>query len=196
MRHGIQLSETEQALVRGALNNSAGLRYSDETLRYELSLDGGDAVPVYQTLYSILEARLSDASLGFEDVQGIKNAKLWLSVAIEANGGVGVFSDIIRSYTTREGELRLGRTFSDLDMQAASNVVARNLVNGLINGSPKDSLSAWTVPTITQIASLDAAAVGEQLFEVPLGVSGFCHKSELSMVGNHWFFIARWCKPI
>ncbi|KPW93228.1 calcium-binding protein [Pseudomonas syringae pv. coryli] len=159
----------EQNVIKNALKESDGLILIEGASQYRYNELGGNAVPVYTAIYEILTARMTDPHISQADLESIKSARLWLSVAIEANGGEGFYSDIIRSYTIRQGELRLGRTFTDEEIQASSNVVARNVVNGLINGSPRDALAAWSVPTISQIAALDAAAIGEQLFEASLG---------------------------
>ncbi|WP_190539592.1 calcium-binding protein [Pseudomonas typographi] len=164
-------SQSEQAIIEGALEQSTGLIYDETRGRYEFNEAGGNAVPVYEALYDILSTKSSDDKIGVADLKDIESAKLWLSVAIEANGGSGMYSDIIRYYTQRQGELRLGKQFSDAEMQSASNVVARNVVNGLIFGSPENNLEAWTVPSISQIAGLDASAIGEQLFKASLGDS-------------------------
>lgn len=50
-------------------------------------------------------------------------------------------------------------------IQESSNGVAVNFMNALMNGSVKDDLAPWTLPLIGQIASIDARAVGEILFE-------------------------------
>lgn len=82
--------------------------------------------------------------------------------AIEANGGTGPYSTLIRDYTLTQGELRLGREFSESELQGASNQVAANVVNGLLLGDISGDLAPWTVPSITQIAKLDATAVSTQ----------------------------------
>jgi Ca2+-binding RTX toxin-like protein len=162
-------SQKEQASINSALEQSTGLIYDEARGQYEFNEAGGNAVPVYEALYNILSAKSSDDYISAKDLKDIESAKLWLSAAIEANGGSGIYSDIIRYYTQRQGELRLGKQFSEAEIQNASNVVARNLVNGLLFGSPENDLGAWTVPTIIQIAALDAAAIGDQLFKKTLG---------------------------
>ncbi|MFA0939536.1 hypothetical protein ACDH53_19210 [Pseudomonas tremae] len=164
-----KFTSDEQSLIKNSLSQSSGLVFNDLTSQYDLNESGGNAVPVYSTLYRILTDLEDNQQVDKVDLENIKSATLWLSVAIEANGGKGFYSDIIRYYTVKQGELRLGRTFTDQEMQQASNVVARNLVNGLINGSSSDGLAAWSIPSISQIASLDAAAIGEQLFLSSLG---------------------------
>jgi Ca2+-binding RTX toxin-like protein len=97
------------------------------------------------------------------------SAKLWLDVAIDANGGSGAYSALIRAYTVRQGQLRLNKTFSEELMQESSNQVAVNFMNTLVHGSLRDNLAPWTVPSIGQIASIDASAIGKVLFIDELG---------------------------
>jgi Ca2+-binding RTX toxin-like protein len=125
--------------------------------------DGGNFVPLYQKLSEIIGRHLSDDSLlDINTRQQLKSAKLWLDVAIGANGNIGMHSAFIRAYTNREGELRLGTGFSLDDMQRASNAVAVNLWNSLVqNQDPSQNL---VVPSIDKIASADAAAIGVELY--------------------------------
>lgn len=99
----------------------------------------------------------------------LKSARLWLAVAIDANGGNGAYSALIRGYTSRQGELRLNTIFSEDLMQLSSNQVAVNFINTLINGSLAGQLAPWTVPSISQIAEIDASAIGEALFKEVCG---------------------------
>ncbi|RBH39138.1 hypothetical protein C3F00_042655, partial [Pseudomonas sp. MWU13-2860] len=54
-------------------------------------------------------------------------------------------------------------------MQASSNQVAVTFMNILLYGSVKGDLAPWTVPSISQIARIDASAIGEVLFLDDLG---------------------------
>src|SRR4051812_28871792 len=95
---------------------------------------GGNFVPLYQKLSEIIERHLNnDATIDGGTRSQLESAKLWLDVAIGANGGTGMHSAFIRTYTNREGELRFGSAFTSEDMQRASNRVAFNLWNNLVN---------------------------------------------------------------
>lgn len=122
---------------------------------------GGDFVLLYQKLSEIISRHMSDAALDAETQQELINAKLWLDVAIGANGNTGMHSAFIRSYTNRQGVLRLNREFSSAEMQTASNTVATNLWDNLIKN--------WEVPAINEIAGADASAIGKTLFPALLG---------------------------
>ena len=139
----------------------------------------GNWVPFYQELSRILDPYIRLGTFYFEvnkyfglgippkvivgnDLQNLRNAQLWLDVAVGANGGTGVHSAFIRDYTNREGVLRLGAPFDERKMQLASNGVAVKLWNNLKN-------NLWTIPRIDQIASEDAASIGENLYADLLG---------------------------
>jgi hypothetical protein len=131
--------------------------------------DDGNWVPFYTKFSQILSAHLTDSSLTALDLQDIKNAKLWLDVAIGANGGTGMHSVFIRTYTNREGQLRLNREFTAKEMQKASNGVALNLWKNLSN---IDGEYFQQVPPINVIAREDASAIGKYLFQGELPDEG------------------------
>ncbi|WRH93611.1 calcium-binding protein [Pseudomonas fluorescens] len=54
-------------------------------------------------------------------------------------------------------------------MQLSSNQVAANFINTLIDGSLAGRLAPWTVPSISQIAEIDASAIGKALFSEACG---------------------------
>jgi Ca2+-binding RTX toxin-like protein len=121
----------------------------------------GNWVPFYTTLSTILGQRISGGTVIGSDLQDMRNAKLWLDVAIGANGGTGMHSAFIRTYTNLQGELRRGSAFSDGEMQKASNGVALNLWSNLV---APPSGPAWQVPAISDIARADASSIGTNLF--------------------------------
>lgn len=157
----------EKRRIFDAVSTCNGMVFDSEEKRYKaVAIEGQNCAPVYQELSDIIGEKLSGKIAFDESVKGtLKSAKLWLDVAIDANGGSGAYSALIRAYTLRQGQLRLNKTFNAGLMQQASNGVAVNFVNALIHGSVKDNLAPWTVPLISQIASIDARAVGEILFE-------------------------------
>ena len=124
----------------------------------------GNWVPFYTTLSSILGQHINAGDVNATDLTNFKNAKLWLDVAIGANGGGGMHSAFIRTYTDRQGELRRGNAFSSAEMQKASNGVALNLYLDLTGRRPNSQVSPWTVPSIDQIAEADASSIGKNLF--------------------------------
>jgi hypothetical protein len=121
----------------------------------------GNWVPFYTALTNMLEQRIAGGTVGGADLQDMRNAKLWLDVAIGANGGTGMHSAFIRTYTNLQGELRRGSAFSDAEMQLASNGVALNLWQNL---SDPDNRYHWKVPPISEIAKADASSIGVNLF--------------------------------
>jgi hypothetical protein len=165
---------TEKQQIRDALARCTGLAWNADRGEYKsVDIAGTNAVPLYTTLSTLIDRRLNaSVSLDKDTLEDLKSAKLWLDVAIGANGNTGMHAAFIRTYTAEEFYLRLNRRPTEDEMQKASNVVARNFANSLINGdnsNPADRLLPWTVPRIDQIAGIDAKAIGEALYEKNLG---------------------------
>jgi Ca2+-binding RTX toxin-like protein len=128
-------------------------------------VSSGNWVPFYTKLSEIISRHISAGDVTDPiDLGDLKSAKLWLDVAIGANGGIGMHSAFIRTYTDREGELRRGTSFTNTEMQKASNGVALNLYRDLVGIEQRENYVAWTVPTIAQIAEADASSIGRNLF--------------------------------
>ncbi|WP_242485155.1 calcium-binding protein [Pseudomonas sp. TH39(2020)] len=166
-------SVLEKTRIFDVVSICNGMVFDSEKERYKaVAIDGRNCTPFYQELSDIIGEKLSGRVVFDGNVKrALKSARLWLDVAIDANGGNGAYSALIRAYTLRQGQLRLNETFNAGLMQQASNGVAVNFVNALIYGSVKDNLAPWTVPLISQIASIDARAVGEILFEEKSGAA-------------------------
>ncbi|WP_269321412.1 putative Ig domain-containing protein [Paracidovorax avenae] len=124
----------------------------------------GNWVPFYKVLSSLLEKHLAAGTLDAEDRANFRSAKLWLDVAIGANGGAGMHSAFIRTYTDRQGELRRGSAFSSAEMQKASNGVALNLYLNITGRVSNPESEPWTVPPIHVIAQADASSIGVNLY--------------------------------
>lgn len=164
-------SDLEKSEILQAANICEGMKFNVEEEKYiAMAVEGRNCAVLYRTLSNILGEKFLDGSAFDDNVMGIfKDAKLWLDVAIDANGGVGAYSALIRAYTLRQGELRLNKKISDSKMQESSNQVAVNLMNTLIKGSVEHDLAPWTVPSISQIAEIDASAIGKVLFREDVG---------------------------
>jgi Ca2+-binding RTX toxin-like protein len=165
-------SDLEKTKILTAANACAGMRLAAEGIGYEaVDVEGKNCAYLYQELSKLIGRKLRDGTRFEKEVANIlRSAKLWLDVAIDANGGRGAYSALIRAYTLRQGELRLNKVFSDSQMQESSNQVAVNFMNSLMNGSVKFDLPPWTVPSIDQIAAIDASAIGEVLFRKEAGI--------------------------
>lgn len=87
----------------------------------------GNWVPLYRELSAIMGERIAEGRVQGSDLQDMKDFKLWLDVAIGANGNTGMHSAFIRTFTNEQGRLRIGREFTAEEMQKASNGVAVNL---------------------------------------------------------------------
>ncbi|WP_434708036.1 calcium-binding protein [Pseudomonas sp. R1-1] len=164
-------SDMEKSEIFNAANICKGMRLHSKQIQYDaLKSAGSSCAPLYQKLFDIIGARVSDVVAADKEAgEVLKSARLWLAVAIDANGGNGAYSALIRGYTSRQGELRLNSIFSEDLMQLSSNQVAVNFINTLINGSLAGQLAPWTVPSISQIAEIDASAIGEALFKEVCG---------------------------
>ncbi|MDR7056537.1 hypothetical protein J2W70_003928 [Pseudomonas koreensis] len=164
-------SDMEKSEIFNAANSCKGMTLNSEGVEYiALELAGASCAPLYQKLFDIIGEKVSEVfAVDKEAGEVLKSARLWLAVAIDANGGNGAYSALIRGYTSRQGELRLNTIFSEDLMQLSSNQVAVNFINTLINGSLAGQLAPWTVPSISQIAEIDASAIGEALFKEVCG---------------------------
>ena len=192
---GYAFTADEQVQIRNSLALCTGLSWDAD--RYiEIGMSGANCVPFYQCLSDIISIKIdSPANIDLDTLVQLKSAKLWLDVAVGANGGVGMHSEFIRTFTNIQGELRLGRPFSLDEMQQASNVVARNVANGLLFGDLENGLLPWQVPRIDQIASLDAKAIGESLFLAPLGESDTATRENSAWSGTIGFNLLGGASP-
>lgn len=164
-------SDMEKTAIFSAANICKGIKLRSDRVQYDaLKIAGASCAPLYQKLFDIIGGKVSEVFAADKEVgKVLKNARLWLAVAIDANGGNGAYSALIRGYTSRQGELRLNQIFNEDLMQLSSNQVAVNFINTLINGSLAGQLAPWTVPSISQIAEIDASAIGEALFKEVCG---------------------------
>jgi len=164
-------NDMEKSEIYNAANSCKGMTLNSEGVEYiALELAGASCAPLYQKLFDIIGEKVSEVfAVDKEAGEVLKSARLWLAVAIDANGGNGAYSALIRGYTSRQGELRLNTIFSEDLMQLSSNQVAVNFINTLINGSLAGQLAPWTVPSNSQIAEIDASAIGEALFKEVCG---------------------------
>ncbi|WP_271271490.1 calcium-binding protein [Aliamphritea hakodatensis] len=95
----------------------------------------------------------------------IREVALWFAGAAQVNAGEGAFSVLIREYTDYQLQLRnpnwttLSSEQQKSLMQAASNRVAENALEDLINNRN------WELPTLDSIAKEDAVGTGEILFD-------------------------------
>lgn len=187
---------SERAQIQAAIDASNGLTPNGNGTYREERIAGTNTVPLYQTLSNIIDGRIGDGTVTGNDLQTLKNVKLWLDVAIGANAGTGIHSAFIRTYTNRQGQLRLGRTFTENEIQGSSNAVARNLANTLINGDILNNLAPWTVPRIDQIAGIDARAIGEVLFRNTLSPGDTAIDNNAAWSGTLGFNLIRRRLPL
>ena len=163
--------DSEKSMILQFANASEGMWFDPRIKEYiAFAEEGRNCASFYRVLSKIIGEKFSEDVFFEKDVIDVlRSARLWLDVAIDANGGQGAYSALIRAYTKRQGELRLRKRFTESKMQASSNQVAVNFMNILLYGSVKGDLAPWTVPSISQIAGIDASAIGEVLFLDDLG---------------------------
>ncbi|MFJ3006181.1 calcium-binding protein [Pseudomonas fluorescens] len=163
--------DSEKSMILQFANASEGMWFDPRIKEYiAFAEEGRNCASFYRVLSKIIGEKFSEDIFFEKDVIDVlRSARLWLDVAIDANGGQGAYSALIRAYTKRQGELRLRKRFTESKMQASSNQVAVNFMNILLYGSVKGDLAPWTVPSISQIAGIDASAIGEVLFLDDLG---------------------------
>lgn len=98
-------------------------------------------------------------------VASTDSSLLWLRGATEANAERGAMSELIRTYTDTQYQLRYGTSIPGGKMQEASNAVAENLIKDLL-GLSGDGWPRGRMPDIARIALADANAVGDTLFKI------------------------------
>lgn len=162
-----KFTDSEKLVIQSAIDASNGLIYDSDEKKYKTNKSTSDtnARPLYEALSILIDQKISNPSaFDQQTLSNLQSVKLWLDVAIGANSNEGMHAAFIRTFTQTQAELRLGRPLTAAEMQNASNAVAGNLANGLLNGAGDFNLEAWTVPSIGQLAQIDASAIGEEIF--------------------------------
>lgn len=113
----------------------------------------GKFAGVYELIRDILTV---EGPVFDRPVDGLEeNVWIWINGAKEINTGNGYYADFIRGYTRSQFEQRYHRTISDEDLNSASNSIARNFINDILQG---------TTPTIEELGLIDAAPVAGDIF--------------------------------
>ncbi len=146
-------SQAEQERLEYAVSQCTTQTNTDDGYKPSAT---GNWVPLYIELSNIMDEHIDAGDVSGDALQNIKNFKLWLDVAIGANGGTGMHSAFIRTFTDIQGELRTGSKFSAEEMQLASNGVGLNVW--------RDTKEKGIVPSIDQIADADASSIGKNLY--------------------------------
>jgi len=81
-------SDMEKSEIFNAANSCKGMTLNSEGVEYiALELAGASCAPLYQKLFDIIGEKVSDVAAADKEAGGVlKNARLWLAVAIDANG--------------------------------------------------------------------------------------------------------------
>lgn len=137
-------------------------------------LNEGAAVPVYKFLINCISPQLAEALewSGGDEIkkaivikaaldsivdETVKDSATWLVGAIGVNNGGGLFASVIREYNVAQGQLRYGTTFSEQELNHASNEVGYLVAQQVI-------LKNGLVPTVSQIGDADLNAVRDTLY--------------------------------
>jgi len=122
----------------------------------KINADGttGNYSEAYRYVGDLLLTTMRNGGLSPEDMAAANPVYRWFRGAEQANDGQGVFSFLIRTYTQRQAELRLGREFTPQELQDASNKVADAVLNDIVSNPSLE------IPTIDAIAENDAKQVG------------------------------------
>ena len=107
-------SVLEKKRIFDAVSICDGMVFDSVKEEYKaVAIESKNCVPFYQALSDIIGEKLSGRVVFHETIKRtLRSAKLWLDVAIDANGGNGAYSALIRAYTLRQGQLRLNETFN------------------------------------------------------------------------------------
>lgn len=142
----------------------------------------GNYWPIYQWLADLLTTSYS--------VPATDPTVLWLRGAAEANAGRGAMSALIRAYTETQHLLRYGDEPTRPQVQAASDEVAKRLLEQLL-GQDRDGWPIGKVPDIDNIADKDATAVGFVLFNRDLADTAAELKANSAWSGALLFTLLR-----
>lgn len=115
--------------------------------------EAGKFKSVYDLIYSIV----TNESFFYDTpVEGLEeNVWIWIGGASQVNSGTGYFADFIREYTRTQYELRYRITISDEELNIASNKIARNFIEDILEGS---------TPSIEELGLIDAAPIAGDIF--------------------------------
>lgn len=144
----------------------------------QLSEDATGAwAPFYQYLAQTIRnaaIQRGDALVTATDVSIIRSGSLlpkdlldsmvWLMGGRMVNSDEGAFSKVIRMYNIRQGILR-GKTFSQSDLQKASNAVGANMATQIL-GNQIGTVpgNGGSIPTVTEIGAADLLGVRDILY--------------------------------
>jgi Ca2+-binding RTX toxin-like protein len=162
MPTSIQLSESQRHEL-AALRDQAEAR--------------GNAVGAWADFYGYLARTIANTvlNLGEAPVQNAHILQLrgllpgdefqtlvWLVGGMNVNSANGAFSQMIRDYNVRQGLLR-GFTFTDAQLQLASNEVARRMAVQIL-GDGSEPGNGGYIPTVREIGEHDLRGVRDVLY--------------------------------
>lgn len=147
--------------------------FSEQNLAdLEVFVQAEDWAGFYQKIYDITAA--PDQSGADAD----PHVREWFRVAQQANSGVGAASELIRSYTRMQVEIRTGGAVTDAQLSDASDEIARNVWQNQVSGE-----AAGRLPTLLEIYGHDAGAVVDVLNEENFDVGIEVWSGNLLFVG-------------
>ncbi len=119
--------------------------------------DSGNFAIFYSRVAEILTTEVNGVTP--DELPNVLKPRIWVEGALNVNINQGAFARMIREYAKKEGNLHYAETFTDAQLQEASNAVARLFYDTLKN----DFL--WTLPNIDVIADKDLLGVSQVLFD-------------------------------
>lgn len=111
----------------------------------------------YREVYDLIYSFVTDEGFFYDSpVEGLEeNVWTWISGARDVNSGTGYFAYFIREYTRSQYEMRYHLTLSDEQLNIASNTIASNFIEDILEGS---------TPTIEELGLIDAAPIAGSIF--------------------------------
>ena len=103
----------------------------------------------------------ASGSEGVQFSEEIQRSLSWLYGAFQVNRDQGAFSQVIREYNIRQGELRGKGTFSEEQLDEASNAVAVLFANSILSST---DASHQRLPSIQEIGNADFNGVRNVLY--------------------------------
>lgn len=111
----------------------------------------------FKGVYDLINSIVTNEGIIYDSpIEGLEeNVWTWIGGAANVNAGTGYFAYFIREYTRNQYEQRYRKTLTDEDLNIASNNIARNFINDILEGS---------TPTINNLGLIDAAPIAGTVF--------------------------------
>ncbi|SLN73700.1 calcium-binding protein [Ruegeria meonggei] len=128
-----------------------------EQLRAAISNE--DAANPYADMYDLISGFLQSPDDFETAAEG--NVQAWFGAAGQANRGTGGASDLIRTYTQTQLEIRTGQSISNVEgvLQQASDEIAQAVLRDIeLSETPINGKNYYAIPSVQRIGEQDALA--------------------------------------